>query len=98
MTTRDEVIEVLKTVNDPEINVDIWSLGLIYEIAVSGETVEILMTFTSPVCPLGPIIIEDVKQKVGAIRGVKDVKVEITFEPLWTADWMSEDIRAVLGF
>ncbi len=95
---REEVIAALKQVIDPEIGVDIWSLGLIYELRISSETVEIKMTFTSPMCPLGPFIIESVREKVSAVPGVKDVKVEITFEPLWTPDRISDEVRGTLGF
>lgn len=95
---REEVIAALKQVIDPEIGVDIWSLGLIYELRISSETVEIKMTFTSPMCPLGPFIIESVREKVSSVSGVKDVKVEITFEPLWTPDRISDEVRGTLGF
>lgn len=97
MVKRDDVIKALKRVTDPELGVDIWSLGLIYDIAIEEETVKIRMTFTSPMCPLGPFIIEGVKTEVSAVRGVKDVEVDITFDPLWTPDRMSEEIRATLG-
>lgn len=95
---REEVIAALKQVVDPEIGVDIWSLGLVYELHISEETVEIRMTFTSPMCPLGPFIIESVREKVSSVHGVKDVKVEITFEPLWTPDRISDEVRGSLGF
>ncbi len=97
MVKRDDVIKALKRVTDPELGVDIWSLGLVYDISIEEETVKIRMTFTSPMCPLGPFIIEGVKTEVSAVRGVKDVEVDITFEPLWTPDRMSEEIRATLG-
>lgn len=97
MVKRDDVIKALKRVTDPELGVDIWSLGLVYDISIEEETVKIRMTFTSPMCPLGPFIIEGVKTEVSAVRGVKDVEVDITFDPLWTPDRMSEEIRATLG-
>lgn len=97
MVKRDDVIKALKRVTDPELGVDIWSLGLVYDISIEEETVKIRMTFTSPMCPLGPFIIEGVKTEVSAVSGVKDVEVDITFEPLWTPDRMSEEIRATLG-
>lgn len=97
MVKRNDVIKALKRVTDPELGVDIWSLGLVYDISIEEETVKIRMTFTSPMCPLGPFIIEGVKTEVSAVRGVKDVEVDITFDPLWTPDRMSEEIRATLG-
>ena len=65
---------------------------------ISSETVEIKITFTSPICPLGPFIIESVRDKVSSVTGVKDVKVEITFEPIWTPDRISDEVRGTLGF
>lgn len=97
MVNKDAVVEALNKVVDPELGVDIWSLGLVYEVKVKGVGVDIKMTFTSPMCPVGPMIVEDVKTKVGAVKGVKDVKVEITFEPLWSPDRISEEVRATLG-
>ena len=94
---RDDVIKALKKVMDPELGVDIWNLGLVYEVKIEDETVEIKMTFTSPMCPLAPLIIEGVKEEVSAVKDVKDVKVEITFDPMWTPDRISEDVRATLG-
>jgi len=97
MVNRDEIVEALKGVVDPEIGVDIWNLGLVYDIIVDAGTVEIRMTFTSPMCPLAPIIIESVKENVSAIPGVQDVKVEVTFDPPWTPDRIADEVRATLG-
>lgn len=97
MIKKDDVLKALKKVMDPELGVDIWSLGLVYEVKVREETVEIKMTFTSPMCPLAPLIIEGVKNEVSGVKGVKDVKIEITFDPMWTPDRISEDVRATLG-
>ena len=97
MATKEEIIEVLKKVNDPEINANIWELGLVYEITPGDGEVDILMTFTSPMCPVGPMIIEDVKRQVGSLDGVQDVKIEITFDPPWGPDKIAEDLRVALG-
>ncbi len=94
MATREEVIEALKTVEDPELFLDIWFLGLIYRVEVKEENVEIDMTFTSPMCPAGPALISEVKEKVGKLDGVEDVKVEIVFQPPWEP---SDEVKGMLG-
>jgi FeS assembly SUF system protein len=96
---RDKVIETLKTVYDPEIPVDIYELGLIYEITVYPvNNVFILMTLTSPACPSAEQIPGEVKEKVSAIPGVNEVTVELTFNPPYTQDMMSEVAKLELGF
>ncbi len=95
---KDKIIEALKTVYDPEIPVDIYELGLIYDIQVKPDgNVYILMTMTTPFCPVADILPQQVRERVGAISGVKDVEVEITFDPPWTPDRMSEKAKAELG-
>ena len=94
MATKDEIIESLKTVVDPEINLDIWTLGLVYNIDIQETKVKILMTLTSPMCPFGPFIIENVKERVGSLQGVKEINIEVTFTPPWQP---SDDLRAMLG-
>jgi len=95
---RERVIDVLKTCYDPEIPVDIWELGLIYEINISdGNDVHILMTLTSPACPVAETLPPDVEQKVRDIPDVNTAKVEITFEPPWEKEMMSEEARLELG-
>ena len=90
---------MLKTVFDPEIPVNIYDLGLIYKIDVDDDfVVNINMTLTAPSCPAADFIIEDIRQKVGSIEGVKDVEVEIVYEPEWTKDMMSEEAKLDLGF
>ena len=93
---KDQVIEVLKTIEDPELFLDIWFLGLIYNISFDEDkgAVAVEMTFTSPMCPAGPALIEEVKQKIGQMPGVKDVPVTVTFVPAWEP---SEDVKAMLG-
>jgi FeS assembly SUF system protein len=96
---RDKVLDAIKTVYDPEIPVDIYELGLIYEINVFPiNNVFVLMTLTSPSCPSAEVIPSEVEQKIKAIEGVNDVKVEITFDPPYTQDMMSEAAKLELGF
>jgi FeS assembly SUF system protein len=96
---KDKIIQALKTIYDPEIPVDIYELGLIYEINVYPiNNVYILMTLTSPSCPSAEVIPGEVEQKIKAIPGVNDVKVELTFDPPYSQDMMSEAARLELGF
>ena len=92
--TREAIIEALKTVEDPELFIDIWFLGLIYGIGIEQGQVVIDMTFTSPMCPAGPQLKGDVISKVGAIPGVREVVVNITFSPPWEP---SEEVKGLLG-
>lgn len=95
---RERIIDVLKSCYDPEIPVDIWELGLIYEINISeGNDVHIKMTLTSPACPVAETLPPDVEQKVRDIADVNTAKVEITFDPPWEKDMMSEEARLELG-
>ena len=94
----ERIVDVLKTVYDPEIPVDIYNLGLIYRIEVNDDaTVDIDMTFTAPTCPAAEYILEDVRQKVEALEGVKGSNVELVFEPEWDKDMMSEEATMELG-
>jgi FeS assembly SUF system protein len=99
ITLRDQIEGVLRTVYDPEIPVNIYDLGLVYEIKVAdrGE-VKITMTLTAPACPAAGEIIHDVQQKVEAIEGVIDCHVQLTFDPPWTKEMMSEEAKLELGF
>ena len=94
MATKEDVIEVLKKIKDPEIMIDIWTLELIYDIKVENDKVDIKMTFTSPMCPYGPQLLEEVKTKVSEISDIKESNVEVTFDPPWKP---SEELRATLG-
>lgn len=95
----EKVVDVLRTIYDPEIPVDIYELGLIYDVHVSDECdIKILMTLTSPNCPVAESLPEEVKEKVRSVDEVKDVEVEITFDPPWTKDMMSEEAMLELGF
>ena len=97
MVEKEQVIEVLKKVLDPEIQYDIWSLGLVYNIEIEGSRVKILMTFTSPMCPYGPALMDDVRRQVSAIEGVGEVVIDLTFNPVWGPDKMTEEARIGLG-
>ena len=97
MVEKEQVIEVLKKVLDPEIQYDIWSLGLVYNIKIEGNKVKILMTFTSPMCPFGPALMDDVRRQVSAIDSVGEVEIELTFNPPWGPDKMSEEAKIGLG-
>lgn len=95
----ERVVEVLKTVYDPEIPVDIYNLGLIYRIELHDDgTLEVDMTLTAPNCPAADFIVEDVRIKLDGIEGVKDAKVSLVFEPEWDKDMMSEEAKLELGF
>lgn len=96
---RDKVEEVLRTVHDPEIPVNIYDLGLVYEIKIEeGKNVRVTMTLTAPACPVADDIMFEVQQKLEAIEGVEDAYVMLTFDPPWTRDMMSEEAKLELGF
>ncbi|WP_448532227.1 metal-sulfur cluster assembly factor [Pseudothermotoga sp.] len=98
MVTKEKVFEALKQVIDFEIGLDIVSLGLVYDVAVDEESnVTITMTMTTPACPLAGLILQDAEDKVRQIEGVKDVKINLTFDPPWTPDRMSEEIKKKFG-
>lgn len=95
----NKVIDKLKTIYDPEIPVDIYELGLIYEINVQDDAgVQILMTLTSPNCPVAESLPQEVEDKVRMVDGVSQSQVTITFEPTWDKDMMSEEAKLELGF
>lgn len=95
---KDTVIAVLKTIYDPEIPIDIYTLKLIYDIDVDENgKVSILMTVTAPNCPVAEVLPVNVKSKVQAIMGVSDVEVTMTFDPVWSVDMLSEETKAELG-
>ena len=94
----EEVIKVLKTIYDPEIPVDIYELGLIYDVQISDEgDAKVLMTLTTPNCPVAESLPMEVEEKVGEVEGITKSKVEITFEPEWEKDMMSEEAKFELG-
>ncbi|MCB9188864.1 MAG: SUF system Fe-S cluster assembly protein [Flavobacteriales bacterium] len=94
-----KIINMLKTIYDPEIPVDIFELGLIYEIRVDDDfNVKIEMTLTSPNCPVAESMPAEVKEKTGLVNGVKSADVQIVFDPPWNQDFMSEEAKLELGF
>ena len=97
---RERIEAVLRTVFDPEIPVNIYDLGLVYDIKISdsGRDISITMTLTAPACPVADQIIFDVEQKLRALEGVEDVHVHLTFDPPWNKEMMSEEARLELGF
>ena len=95
----ERIVDVLKTVYDPEIPVNIYDLGLIYKVDVKDEgDVDIDMTFTAPSCPAADFILEDVRQKVDSLEGVKNATVNLVFKPAWDQSMMTEEARVELGF
>ena len=97
-TLKETVISVLKTIYDPEIPVDIWTLHLVYGVDVDEEgNVKIVMTVTAPNCPVAEVLPAEVKQRVEAVMGVKKVDVELTFDPVWSIDMLSDEAKAELG-
>ncbi|MDY6122217.1 MAG: iron-sulfur cluster assembly protein [Porphyromonas sp.] len=95
----EDIVGMLKTVYDPEIPVNIYDLGLIYKVEVKENgAAHITMTLTAPNCPAADFIVEDVKMKVGSVQGIHDVTVEITFDPEWSKEMMSEEALLELGF
>jgi FeS assembly SUF system protein len=95
----EQIVRMLKTVYDPEIPVNIYDLGLIYEVEIDdNKNVKITMTLTSPACPLADFILDDVKMRVESIPEINKVEVELVFEPVWHKDLMSEEAKLELGF
>lgn len=97
---QERVIEILKTVYDPEIPVNVYDLGLIYRIELNddGSALDVDMTLTAPNCPAADFIVEDVRQKLEAVEGISKVNVQLVFEPEWNKDMMSEEAKMELGF
>mgnify|MGYP005654801457 FL=1 len=95
--TEDSIIIALKTVYDPEIPVDIYELGLIYDIKIQDKNVHVIMTLTSPNCPVAESLPVEVQETVRSVEGVADATVELTFEPPFTSDMMSEEAKFELG-
>ena len=95
----ERIVEVLKTVYDPEIPVDIYNLGLIYRIDLANDgLLDVDMTLTAPNCPAADFIMEDVRLKLDGIEGVKESRVNLVFEPEWDKDMMSEEAKLELGY
>jgi metal-sulfur cluster biosynthetic enzyme len=98
MATVEDVTDALRDVIDPELGLDFVELGLIYEVEVEGPTVRITYTLTSPGCPIGPQVSEQIEEFVGDLDGVEEVQPTMTFSPPWTPERMSEDAKFALGF
>ena len=95
----NDVLDMIRTCYDPEIPVNIYELGLIYEVNINEEhDVHVLMTLTSPSCPVAETLPPDVEEKIRSVEGIKSAKVEITFEPTWDQSMMSEEAKLELGF
>ncbi|MFZ0091496.1 MAG: metal-sulfur cluster assembly factor [Solirubrobacteraceae bacterium] len=98
MATVDEVTDALRDVIDPELGLDFVELGLIYEVEVDGGAVHVTYTLTSPGCPIGPQVSEQIEEFVSELDGVQDVRSTMTFTPPWSPELMSEDAKFALGF
>ena len=98
MASRDEVMEVLRTVEDPELGMDIVDLGLLYEVEVEDSKAKVTYSLTSMGCPAGPLIAGDMDRVTREVPGVEEVELELVFDPPWTPDKMSEDAKFILGF
>ena len=98
MPTKEEVLEVLRQVEDPELGMDVVDLGLVYDVEVEGPKVKVLYSLTSMGCPAGPLIAGDMERAAREVEGVEEVDLELTFDPPWTPDKMSDDAKLILGF
>ena len=98
MPTKDEVIEALHAVEDPELGMDIVELGLLYDVEVEGPKVKVIHTLTSMGCPVGPMIQENIDQIARSMPEVEEVEVELTWDPPWSPEKMSDDAKFILGF
>jgi metal-sulfur cluster biosynthetic enzyme len=98
MPSKEEVVEALRQVEDPELGMDIVELGLFYDADIDGPNVKVQYTLTSMGCPAGPMIQEDIERVIREIPGVESVESDLTFDPPWTPDRMSDDAKFILGF
>jgi metal-sulfur cluster biosynthetic enzyme len=98
VVTREDVVEALHEVEDPELGMDIVELGLMYDVEVDGPNVEIVYSLTSMGCPAGPMIAEGIVDAARSVPGVEQAEAELTFDPPWTPDRMSDDAKFILGF
>jgi metal-sulfur cluster biosynthetic enzyme len=96
--TREEVMEALRQVEDPELGMDIVELGLLYDVEVEGPKVKVTHSLTSMGCPAGPMIQQDIDSMTRQVPGVEDVEIELTWDPPWTPERMSDDAKFILGF
>jgi metal-sulfur cluster biosynthetic enzyme len=98
MPTQEQVVDALRQVEDPELGMDIVELGLFYDAVIDGSNVKVTYSLTSMACPVGPMIEEEITRVVSEVPGVEDVQAELTFDPPWTPELMSEDAKFILGF
>jgi metal-sulfur cluster biosynthetic enzyme len=98
MVSKEDVMKVLKECYDPELGISLVDLGLIYDVQVKNDNVQIKMTLTSPGCPMHSIMVNEVEEKVKNMKGVKNVKIDLVWNPPWTPDRMSKELRKKLGF
>ena len=98
MPTKEDVIEALRAVEDPELGMDIVDLGLLYDVELENGNVKVIHTLTSMGCPVGPMIQEDIQNVAAAVPGVENVEVELTWDPPWSPEKMSDDAKFILGF
>ena len=97
MPTKEEVFEALRGVEDPELGMDIVELGLLYDVEIDGSKVKLIHSLTSMGCPAGPMIQEDMHNVAAAVPGVEEVEIELTWDPPWTPERMSDDAKFILG-
>jgi metal-sulfur cluster biosynthetic enzyme len=98
MPTKEEVFEALRVVEDPELGMDIVELGLLYDAEVEGPKVHVTFTLTSMGCPVGPMIEQQIRETVESMEGVQEVDAELTWDPPWSPEKMSDDAKFILGF
>jgi metal-sulfur cluster biosynthetic enzyme len=98
VASKNDVLEALRQVEDPELGMDVVDLGLVYDVEVEGPKVKVLYSLTSMGCPAGPLIAEDMDRVSREVPGVEEVELELTFDPPWTPDRMSDDAKFILGF
>jgi metal-sulfur cluster biosynthetic enzyme len=96
--TRDDVIEALRSVEDPELGMDIVELGLLYDVEVHEPQVHVRYSLTSMGCPAGPLIEQSIQEVLHSLPGIEDVQTELTWDPPWTPEKMSDDAKFILGF
>lgn len=97
MVTMEDIVKALKECYDPEIPVNVWDLGLIYDVNVDGDKVHVKMTLTAPGCPMHSYISKEVREKIQSVSGVKEASVEVVWDPPWSPDKMSPEAKAQLG-
>jgi metal-sulfur cluster biosynthetic enzyme len=98
MPTKEQVVDALRAVEDPELGMDIVELGLLYDVEVDGPKIKVIHTLTSMGCPVGPMIQENIDQIARSMPEVEDVEVELTWDPPWSPEKMSDDAKFILGF